>query len=171
MKQLDKFQEKRPDMLTMIPEAQVTGLKKEGSKVVGVTYTKGGASTTLLGPVLLATGGFIGDLKQGGLLSKHAPALLKSPTTNDERASGDGIKLAMAIGSQVKNMEKVQRFPTTASLGGDGSLQFVLSDALCGSGAMILDSTGKRFVDEMAPASQRVDAMSSAKGPFYIVVP
>lgn len=99
-----------------------------GSRCAGVT-TDGGAIAARA--TLLATGG---------------AAALWQRTTNPLGAVGDGIALAYRVGAGVADLEFVQFHPT--ALPGSGVL---LSEALRGAGALLLDDSGHRFTDELAP--------------------
>jgi L-aspartate oxidase len=81
--------------------------------------------------VLLATGGY---------------AALWQRTTNPAGSIGDGIALAYRAGAAVADLEFVQFHPT--ALAGSSLL---LSEALRGDGALLLDEHGDRFVEELAP--------------------
>lgn len=91
--------------------------------------------------VVLATGGF---------------AALWSRTTNPQGSVGEGIVLAYHAGSAVADLEFVQFHPT--SLEGSG---FLLSEALRGEGALLVDRNGRRFTDELAPRDVVARAVAS----------
>jgi len=80
---------------------------------------------------LLATGGY---------------AALWERTTNPAGSVGDGIVLAWRAGAAVADLELVQFHPTVVA--GNGLL---LSEALRGEGALLVDEQGDRFTDELAP--------------------
>jgi len=80
---------------------------------------------------LLATGGY---------------AALWERTTNPPGALGEGLMLAYRAGAALADLELVQFHPT--ALLDDG---FLLSEALRGAGALLLDDDGERFTDELAP--------------------
>ena len=80
---------------------------------------------------LLATGGY---------------AALWERTTNPAGSVGDGIVLAHRAGAAVADLEFVQFHPTVVA--GNGLL---LSEALRGEGALLVDEDGERFTDELAP--------------------
>jgi L-aspartate oxidase len=86
-------------------------------------------------PVILATGGY---------------AALWSRTTNPRGATGEGLLLARAAGAALADLEFVQFHPT-ALRDANGHDGFLLSEALRGAGATLLDLEGERFVDELAP--------------------
>jgi L-aspartate oxidase len=80
---------------------------------------------------LLATGGY---------------AALWERTTNPPGARGEGLVLAYRAGAALADLEFVQFHPT--ALLDDG---FLLSEALRGEGAVLVDRKGGRFTDELAP--------------------
>jgi L-aspartate oxidase len=80
--------------------------------------------------VLLATGGY---------------AALWSRTTSPPGSLGEGIALAYRAGATLADLEFVQFHPTV--LDGSGLL---LSEALRGEGAQLIDADGLRFTDELA---------------------
>merc|ERR1712066_936952 len=61
-------------------------------------YTKGGKEFQADGPVILCSGGFGADFSNDSLLAQYRPDLMHLPTTNGEHCTGDGIKMAEAIG-------------------------------------------------------------------------
>ncbi len=80
---------------------------------------------------LLATGGY---------------AALWSRTTNPPGSVGEGIALAYRAGAAVADLEFVQFHPTALE-----GRRFLLSEALRGEGALLVDEDGGRFTDELAP--------------------
>ncbi|MDQ3670008.1 MAG: FAD-dependent oxidoreductase [Actinomycetota bacterium] len=80
------------------------------------------------------------------LLATGGAAALWSRTTNPPGAVGDGIVAAYRAGAAVADLEFVQFHPTTLV---DSTL--LLSEALRGEGALLLDEYGERFTDELAP--------------------
>ena len=80
------------------------------------------------------------------LLATGGAAALWSRTTNPPGAVGDGIAAAYRAGAAIADLEFVQFHPTTLV---DSTL--LLSEALRGEGALLLDDRGERFTDELAP--------------------
>ena len=74
-------------------------------------------------------------------------------TTNPEIATGDGISSAFGAGAEIENMEFIQFHPT--ALNTCYSVKFLLSEALRGEGAYVVNSAGERFIKhdlkELAP--------------------
>jgi L-aspartate oxidase len=96
--------------------------------------------------VVLATGG-------GGHLFAH--------TTNPNLASGDGVVMAWQAGAVVRDLEFVQFHPTALML--PGAPHFLISEAVRGEGAHLVDGAGDSPVDglpggDLAPR----DAVSRA---------
>ncbi|MHB8593740.1 MAG: L-aspartate oxidase [Acidimicrobiales bacterium] len=70
-------------------------------------------------------------------------------TTNPPEATGDGIAMALRAGVPVADIEFFQFHPT--ALHHPAMPRPLLSEALRGHGAVLRDSRGERFVDELAP--------------------
>jgi L-aspartate oxidase len=107
---------------------RVLGLWRSRGRCVGIIGEQG----RIFSPAtLLATGG------AGALWSR---------TTNPRGALGEGIAMAYRAGAAVADVEFVQFHPTALSASG-----MLLSEALRGAGALLLDKSGERFTDELAP--------------------
>ncbi|MGH9348156.1 MAG: L-aspartate oxidase [Vicinamibacterales bacterium] len=71
-------------------------------------------------------------------------------TTNPGIATGDGIAVALRAGAQVSDLEFVQFHPTVMSA--PGVPRFLLSEALRGEGATLVNHAGERFMDRYETA-------------------
>jgi L-aspartate oxidase len=71
-------------------------------------------------------------------------------TTNPEIATGDGIAMAFEAGARVTDLEFIQFHPTALSV--PGAPRFLLSEALRGEGAWLVNAEGERFVHRYEPA-------------------
>ena len=113
----------------------------EGERVTTLGSLRGSA-------VVLATGGY---------------AALWARTTNPHGAIGEGLLLAHAAGAPLADLELVQFHPT-ALRDDNGHDGFLLSEALRGAGATLLDDGGERFVDELAPRDVVARAVAARAG-------
>ncbi|HZY72274.1 MAG TPA: L-aspartate oxidase [Edaphobacter sp.] len=101
---------------------------------------------------------------EGGVRTIHAKAVLLasggagqvySDTTNPAVATGDGIAMAYRAGAEVSDMEFYQFHPTAFSM--RDAPRFLLSEALRGEGAYLVNAKGERFMEryhrllELAP--------------------
>src|SRR4051794_36197948 len=68
------------------------------------------------------------------------------PTTNALICTGDGIAQAYRLGAPIMDMEMVQYHPTTLAENG-----FLITEGARGEGAHLLNSEGRRFMEDYAP--------------------
>lgn len=66
-----------------------------------------------------------------------------SQTTNPEASTGDGMAMAWRAGAQLRDLEFFQFHPTALTQA--GAPRFLISEAVRGEGAHLLDSQGRRF--------------------------
>lgn len=122
----------------------------DGRRVCGVTLhvrgtgSRDGVGAVLAPAVILATGG-IGQVFRS--------------STNPAGATGDGIAAALRAGAVLGDLEFVQFHPTVLWLGSGAKGQLpLISEAVRGEGALLLDVNGHRFmpgVHEMAELAPR----------------
>jgi L-aspartate oxidase len=77
---------------------------------------------------------------------------LYTRSTNPHTATGDGIALAWRAGVKMADMEFIQFHPSALSVPGKDA--FLISEAVRGEGARILDSQGVRFMEEIHPLAE-----------------
>ncbi len=112
----------------------IADLAIDAGRCVGATTDS--LETILADAVILATGG--------------AGAIYRT-TTNPGNATADGLGLAARAGAIVRDVEFVQFHPT-ALIGDDSA--FLISEALRGEGAVLLDAAGERFMPGIHPDAE-----------------
>ncbi len=91
------------------------------------------------------------------VLATGGAAALWARTTNPPGAVGGGLLLAFDAGATLADLEFMQFHPTAVAGRGqdiDGADGFLVTEAIRGEGARLLDVRGERFVDELAPRDE-----------------
>ncbi|WP_308115153.1 MULTISPECIES: L-aspartate oxidase [unclassified Rhodococcus (in: high G+C Gram-positive bacteria)] len=112
--------------------------------------------------VLVDRGDVVGVLAHSaaGYGVVHAPAVLLatgglgqlfSCSTNPPEATADGIALALDAGAEIMDLEFVQFHPTVLFAPGSTGRRPLVSEAVRGEGAHLVDLTGIRFVADSHP--------------------
>jgi L-aspartate oxidase len=117
-----------------------TALWSDGERCHGVITDAGPVAAAA---TVIATGG---------------AAALWSRTTNPRGAIGAGPVLAAAAGADLADLEFCQFHPTALALPGSPSDGVLITEAIRGEGAKLLDAAGEHFTDELAPR----DAVTAA---------
>ena len=118
--------------------ARVVGLVIEDGRCIGARFVTNEVVNEIhAGAVLLATGG-------AGQVFRE--------TTNPTIATGDGVMLAWFAGARVADLEFVQFHPTALDV--EGKPRFLLSEALRGEGAQLLNVSGERFMTRYEEAGE-----------------
>lgn len=73
-------------------------------------------------------------------------------TTNPEVATGDGYALAYRAGAELRDMEFVQFHPTVLYIA--GSSRSLITEAVRGEGAYLVDRAGRRFMPDYDPRAE-----------------
>ena len=88
------------------------------------------------------------------VLATGGAAALWQRSTNPWGAIGAGAVLAHASGADLADLEFCQFHPTALALAGNRRDGALLTEAIRGEGAVLLDAAGRRFTDELAPRDQ-----------------
>ncbi len=122
--------------IRVVDEAFAVDLALEAGEVVGLlaVHVDGRRVLHLAPAVVLATGGL-------GQLYLH--------TTNPREATGDGLAMAARAGARLADLEFVQFHPTALAAGADPMP--LLTEALRGEGAILIDDEGRRFMTDEHP--------------------
>ena len=91
------------------------------------------------------------DAKSTILATGGASALYKR-STNPEGATGEGIFLAYNAGAEISDMEFVQFHPTAFYI--DQGESFLITEAVRGEGAHLINTNGKRFMKDYHPRAE-----------------
>jgi 3-oxosteroid 1-dehydrogenase len=145
----------------------------EDGRVVGILAEKEGKPFRIRAEraVVLAAGGFEGNQE---MREKYLPSPTRAEwTCANPYNTGDVIQMGMKVGAGVDLMDDAWWGPITVAPGEDLARMFVIEKSLPGS--VIVNSRGKRFVNEAAPYIDVVNAMYAKDGdgspclPAYLV--
>ena len=130
---------RRTERVTLLEERFLVELLVDGSRVSGalVMTAAGELEALRADAVVLATGG-------AGQVFRV--------TTNPLVATGDGVAAAWRAGAEVADMEFVQFHPT--ALDSASSPKFLITEALRGEGAWLLDADERRFMPAVHPLAE-----------------
>ncbi len=86
---------------------------------------------------------------QATVLATGGGGQVYAQTTNPAASTGDGVAMAWRAGAQLRDLEFVQFHPT--SLAKAGAPPFLISEAVRGEGAHLVDDEGDRFAFQYHP--------------------
>jgi L-aspartate oxidase len=128
------------ERIEVMERASALALWSDGERCHGVVTEDGEVAAAA---TILATGG---------------AAALWRRTTNPRGAIGAGMVLASLAGADLADLEFCQFHPTALALPGTEHDGVLITEAIRGEGAKLLDARGERFTDELAPR----DAVTAA---------
>lgn len=118
----------------------------EANRVAGVQLLDADGTHTLeADAVILASGG-------AGQLYRH--------TTNPAVTTGDGVAAALRAGAVLADVEMYQFHPTALAVPGS----FLISEAVRGEGAVLIDQCGERFMQDIDPRAELASRDVVARG-------
>ena len=140
-------------------------LARKAASIKNIAFQTYAATTDLLVDDAEVVGALVYDEQNALHIPVYAHAVLLatgglgrvySDTTNPDVATGDGVAMAWRAGAEIANIEFVQFHPTALNV--PGAPRFLLSEALRGEGAVLLNAAGERFMSryhEMAELAPR----------------
>jgi len=123
--------------VTVVDHALAVQIICEDGRVAGVRF-------------LDATGQLREARARATLIATGGAGQVYRETTNPPVATGDGVALAYFSGARIADMEFVQFHPTALSV--PGAPRYLLSEALRGEGARLVNAQGEAFMSREDPA-------------------
>ncbi|WP_129045622.1 flavocytochrome c [Companilactobacillus metriopterae] len=121
-------------------------------------YTVETADTKINAPaIVLTSGGFGANVE---LISKVRPELKEYKTTNQPGTMGDGLKLAENLNAEIINLSDIQVHPTVQQ---DTDHTYLIGETVRGEGAILVNKSGKRFVNELDTRKEVTRAIDELK--------
>lgn len=114
----------------------------------------------VVGARLLAASGFTDVRADAVVLATGGSGCLYRHTTNPDVATGDGVAAAWRAGAGVADLEFVQFHPTALAAPGTP----LISEAVRGEGAVIVDEHGERFMRDLDPRAELAPRDVVARG-------
>lgn len=138
---------------------KVIDIIEENGAAVGVTVSYSGGKYNIRSrAVIIASGGFAAN---PDMVVMYQAALAGFGTTNHKGATGDAFAMVKKFDAELTQMEYIQIHPTVST-----STGIMVTEAVIGNGAILVNKSGKRFVNE----NETRDIVSAAilKGPGKI---
>jgi len=143
---------RRPEVRLVTGWRALDLIVRDDGRARGVVFAdaQGRTHAVTAGAVVLASGGY------GGIYAR---------TTTPRATLGAGIVMAARAGATLADLEFVQFHPTALRV--DADPLPLVSEAVRGEGARLIDADGNRFVDELAPrdvVARAIAAVEAAGG-------
>lgn len=119
--------------IQLMKESYMIDLLVKKQKAEGILVEQNGEKKIIQGnAIVIATGGY---------------SSLFEKTTNPEHSIGEGISIAYRAGATIADLEFVQFHPTTLAVKDERN--FLISEAVRGEGALIVNEIGKRIMEDV----------------------
>lgn len=142
---------------------KVTQIIDDNGKVAGVIVESPEGNYKILSKaVIIATGGFGANPE---IIVSYKPSLKGFGTTNHAGATGDALEWIELFEGDVVDMEQIQTHPTVVP-----EKNIMITEAVRGNGAIMINRDGKRFESEMATRDVMSDAILKQKGKTAFLV-
>ena len=140
---IDKLTAKAKELgIEIVYDAKVNSVIMEDGKAKGVKATsEKGDITVNAKSVIVATGGFGSNMD---LITHYKPDLEGYVSTNAKSIEGDAIGFLEEVGGNFIDMDQIQIHPTVYQKNGS-----LISEGLRGEGAILVNSKGERFYNEL----------------------
>ena len=141
----------------------VTSLTEQNGKVTGVKVnTTKGTYSIQAKAVILATGGFGANLS---MIGQYRPELKDFHTSNHHGATGDAFEWVTSLQVPLVHMDQIQIHPT-----GEAGSHLLITEAVRGNGAILVNHEGKRFANEMWTRDKLSEAILKQTGRKAFIV-
>lgn len=143
--------------------SKVVDIIKKDGRAAGVIVEKNGKKYTISAKaVIIATGGFGAN---PDMVVKYKSDLKGFGTTNHKGATGDAFVWIEKFNAGLTQMDQIQTHPTVVPSNG-----MMITEAVRGNGAIMINREGKRFGSEMATRDVMSAAvLSQTGGTAYLV--
>lgn len=146
------------DKIDIRKGTKAIALVKNNNKISGVKVKEANGEEYIIKAkaVIVATGGFGANAK---MVEKYNPKLKGFGSTNNPAIVGDGIVMIEKIGGALVDMDQIQTHPTVLH-----NKTNMITEAVRGEGAILVNKDGKRFVDELETRDVVSKAILDQKG-------
>lgn len=140
---LEENVSKNENITLMLSTTAEEIVKDEKGAAVGIIARGASGNTVAVNAkaVVITSGGFGANLD---MVVQHKPELKGFMSTNAGGAQGQGIIMAQKAGAEVVDLEQIQIHPTVET-----NSAHLITEGLRGDGAILVNSEGKRFIDEV----------------------
>lgn len=130
----------------------------DGNKVTGIKVEDKDGNTYNINAkaVIIASGGFGANSE---LVIKYKPELEGFGTTNQIGATGDALAMVEKLDVALTDIEEIQTHPTVVPI-----INEMITEGVRGDGAILVNSQGDRFIDELETRDIVSEAILSQEG-------